>query len=477
MRPSLTRRLANLYTGLSLVVLGLTAVSVWFMMRRALLEAMDDALLAEAQALAGRVELDHGRFEFELASGADRRPDPTEAHVLILDDRGGVVFASSTGVETSLLAKFVGSGILEDSPGWVTTQVRSDEAPLRAVRHAVRVHAEEDEVVNVPGGGNAREARVLVARSLEPIQKTLAQLAAVLGIAVAGSLSLSLLIGRVAARRGAAPVRELAESMSQVNPANPEWNLADDRVPVELAPMVDTTRALLTRVREELDRRRQLTTDIAHDLRTPVAGVRALLDVCIQRPRTSDEYCEAIEQSRAALRELSRLLDDTLTLSRIEAGVDRPSFQLVRLDEVVTAAAATVQPLAASRNVRLAASGVDGLKLRTDPPRLVKILFNLFNNAIEHSPPGATVGLSVERNGSTLLLAVTDAGPGVPPDLRDRIFDRFVRGDDARARGEGHCGLGLPIAAGLARLLGGTVRLDETHASGARFVVCLPLAG
>lgn len=474
MRPSLTRRLANLYAGLSLVVLGLAAVSVWFMMRRALLGAMDDALLAEARALAGRVELDHGRFEFELGSAADRRPDPTEADVLILDDRGGVVFASSAGVETSFLAKFAGSGILEDSPEWVTTQMRPDEAPLRAVRHAVRVHA-EDEPVDLPGGGNAREARVLVARSLEPVQKTLAQLAAVLGIAVAGSLCLSLLIGRAVARRGAAPVRELAESMSEVNPANPEWNLADDRVPVELAPMVDTTRALLTRVREELDRRRQLTTDIAHDLRTPVAGVRALLDVCIQRPRTSDEYCEAIEQSRAALRELSRLLDDTLTLSRLEAGVDRPSFQLVRLDEVVTAAAATVQPLAASRNVRLAASGVDGLELRTDPPRLVKILSNLFSNAIEHSPPGAAVGLTVARNGSTLLLAVTDAGPGVPPDLRERIFDRFVRGDDARARGEGHCGLGLPIAAGLARLLGGTVRLDATYAPGARFILRLPL--
>ncbi len=474
MRPSLTRRLANLYTAMILVVLMLTAVSVWFMMRRALLGAMDDALLAEARALAGCVELNHGRFEFELGSETSARSGASDAHVLILDDRGGAVFASSTWVETSFLAKFAGSGFLEDSPGWVTTQILPDETPFRAVRYALRIHA-EDEPVNPSGDGNSREACVLVARSLDPVQATLAPLAAVLGIAVAGSLCLSVLIGRAVARRGAAPVRELADSMSQVNPANPEWNLANDRVPIELAPIADTTRALLARVREELDRRRRLTTDIAHDLRTPVAGVRALLDVCIQRPRTSAEYEEAIEQSRAALRELSRLLDDVLTLSRLEAGVDRPGFQRVQLDEVVIAAAATVQPLATSRNVRLAASGTDGMELRTDPPRLVKILSNLFSNAIEHSPSGSTIGLSVERNRASLFIAVTDAGPGVPPHLRDRIFDRFVRGDDARTRADGHCGLGLPIAEGLARLLGGTIRLDEAYTPGSRFVVRLPL--
>lgn len=125
--------------------------------------------------------------------------------------------------------------------------------------------------------------------------------------------------------------------------------------------------------------------------------------------------------------------------------------------------------------MRLPASGVDGLELRTDPPRLVKILSNLFNNVIEHSPLGAMVGLTVERNESTLLIVVTDTGPGVPPDLRDRIFDRFFRGDDVRASEEGHCGLGLPIAAGLARLLAGTIRLDATYAPGARFILRLPL--
>jgi signal transduction histidine kinase len=228
-------------------------------------------------------------------------------------------------------------------------------------------------------------------------------------------------------------------------------------------------------VRDELSRQKQLTADVAHDLRTPVAGVRTLLDVCLQRQRESPEYVAAIEKARAALRQLSRLLDDVLTLSRLEAGVDQPVLADTPLEEVFAAALATVQPLAATRDVTLQSEPARGMILLTDRVRLTKILTNLLGNAVEHSPPGKPVVLSCRTQNETLELTVTDQGAGVPPAMRQRIFDRFVRGDDARTREDGHHGLGLPIAAGLARSLGGEVTLDEVRELGSRFVVTVPL--
>jgi signal transduction histidine kinase len=199
------------------------------------------------------------------------------------------------------------------------------------------------------------------------------------------------------------------------------------------------------------------------------------LDVCLQRARASQEYVTAIENARAALRQLSQLLDDVLTLSRLDAGVDQPVWAHVALEDVLAAGVATVQPLAAARDVTLEITMCPRIDLRTDRGKLEKILANLLSNAVQHSPTRQVVRLTARIDGEALELAVTDFGPGVRPEMRARIFDRFVRGDAARAGGDGHHGLGLPIAAGLARVLGGEIKLDEQHAPASRFVVRLPL--
>jgi signal transduction histidine kinase len=258
-----------------------------------------------------------------------------------------------------------------------------------------------------------------------------------------------------------------------VKPQDPKLDLHPAEVPQELEPIVRTTVRLLDRVRGELTRQRELTADVAHDLRTPVAGVRALLDVCLQRERSSPEYVAAMEKARGALRELSRLLDDVLALARLDARADEPVWTRVSVDDPVAAAIATVQPLAAARGVEIEFSRSAPAELRTDHGKLVKILSNLLSNAVEHSPRGETVRLAVHADNGSLEIAVADRGPGVPERIRPRVFDRFARGDTARGT-DGHHGLGLPIAAGLARLLHGEITLDVAYQRGARFVVRLP---
>jgi two-component system heavy metal sensor histidine kinase CusS len=302
------------------------------------------------------------------------------------------------------------------------------------------------------------------------------QLTYVLASAAGAGVLVALGGGWLLARRGMRPVRDLAETVGRIRPDDPALVLNGEPVPAELAPIVDTTQRLLERIRGELIRQRQLTADVAHDLRTPVAGVRTLLDVCMQRERSAEEYTSTIAKARAALRQLSTLLDDVLTLSRVEAGGEGLRLETVSLGGAVNGAVSTVEPLAAARDVRIVSDGLPPeLELRTDEAKLVKILGNLLSNAVEHSPTGAVVRIAAAVRGPLLEIEVVDQGSGVSPEVRERIFERFVRGDASRSSANGHHGLGLPIAAGLARSLGGRVRLDATWTPGSRFVVELPL--
>lgn len=120
-------------------------------------------------------------------------------------------------------------------------------------------------------------------------------------------------------------------------------------------------------------------------------------------------------------------------------------------------------------------TGVDGLSVRADPTRVAQILSNLLDNARRHTPPGGRITVDVQTRDTTAQVTVTDTGPGIPDDERERIFERLVRLDTARARDHGGAGLGLPIARALARAHGGDLTC-EPHDGGARFRLTLPLA-
>lgn len=472
MRPSLTRRLLAYYVVTILLVVGGAATLVWAMMSRALHASFDTALRAEAEALAATLEADEGRIEFDAGLGGVGSDRPGGPAVQIATQDGLTVFSSTALSGRSLL------GRVSHSQGPAAElafneQLQAGGEPYRFA--AVRVQARLDEEIAAAQQAEAPTVWVFVGRPLAPVDRTLNQLASVLIVAVVASGLAALAGGYLVTRRGVRPVRVLATAVGRVDPAAPTLEIDRQAVPLELQPVVATTDRLLERVRGELERQRQLTADVAHDLRTPVAGVRTLMDVCLQRDRSSEEYRAALEKSRGALRQLSLLLDDVLTLSRLEAGVDRPAPASVAMQEVVASATEAVEPLAAARNVHVRIDGDRAAVLPIDRAMLTKLLTNLLANAIEHSPTGGLVDVSVATENGTLQVAVADEGPGIPADLRDRIFERFVRGDAARTNADGHHGLGLPIAAGLARALGGDVSLDRDHVDGARFIIRLPL--
>lgn len=473
MRASLTRRLLAFYLATLLVIVALTCALAWLMMKRALYAAMDDGLKAELLAVASQLEIDEGRLAFEQAPGDTGEALSADALLQIAEENGRVVFATEALADEAAIVESIAAHAPGDSVTCRTLRLFPDQQEYRVALLRREVRPDEDEMEE-DSAIRSVGALVFVARPLAPLQATLRRLTSSLLAVSVAALLLALAGGAFAVRRGLRPLQLVAADLGRVVPENPQLQLSARSVPIELQPVISTIDRLLGRIREELHRQRCLTADIAHDLRTPVAGMRTLLDVSLQRERSAIEYAAAMEQCRGALRQLTALLDDVMALSRLDAGVDEVRLQRVPLEAIVEDAVATVQPMAAARGVALRCEDCRGVELESDRAKVTKILANLLSNAIEHGQDGKLVEVGFAWTPDRLECSIADRGRGIEPPLRARIFDRFVRGDAARSGEYGHHGLGLPIAAGLARLLGGDIRLDETHNPGARFVVSLP---
>lgn len=234
-------------------------------------------------------------------------------------------------------------------------------------------------------------------------------------------------------------------------------------------------------IREAFERQRQFIADASHELRTPVAVLRARAEV-LQREGTAlpPAQLEQVQQLRRDAEELSALLEDLLDLARLDAGQVALTLEPVALAEVAEEIAAQLGALAKERAVGLhvAAQPVWG---RGNLSRLRQVLRALVDNALKHTPAGGRIVLEVARQGHWARLRITDTGEGIAPEHLPRVHDRFYRVDTARGRGpqgaDGGAGLGLAIAAELVRLMRGHLRLESTLGRGTTATLLLPLAG
>jgi len=236
---------------------------------------------------------------------------------------------------------------------------------------------------------------------------------------------------------------------------------------------------------------RRFLSDAAHELRTPLTGMQGLAETLVRHPdlelsRREDLATTMVRETRRA----TNLVAEMLELAHIEGGLPlrRRHLGLAALAELAEAEIRRTQLLAPALTVTLDADEpgeVDGLGVLADEGRISQIVSNLLNNARRHTPAGGTVRVSVRHTAAVALLTVRDSGPGVPAADRERIFDRLVRLDDARARDSGGAGLGLPIARALARAHGGELAYLPGSAAdsgadgigGAAFQLRLPLGG
>ena len=320
-------------------------------------------------------------------------------------------------------------------------------------------------LLRVVAVGAAGHHVVIAAISYTEASDSLATLAKVLAIGTPllfGLLALAtwLLTGYTlrpiaALRRGAAEVT--GTGVPRALPVPPARD--------EVRSLAVTLNDMLSRLAEAQQRQRDLVSDTAHELRSPIASIRAQLEVALDHPDGLD-WTETARDVHADTLRLARLTEDLLLLARLDGQpLRRKPTDLAAVCESVAARYATARVPVQAEAAPCVVSG--------DPDALARLLVNLLDNAVRHA--ASRVCVSVLRDGGWAVLTVTDDGPGIPPEDAERVFGRFARLDDARARtGEDGAGLGLAIVRSTAEAHGGTVSLGEAG-PGLRAVVRLPL--
>lgn len=253
-----------------------------------------------------------------------------------------------------------------------------------------------------------------------------------------------------------------------------------------LATEFNSMVAQLEQSREQRERmeasRRALIASVSHDLRTPLASIRAMVealnDGVVSDAETVSRYLHTI-QSEAL--HLTTLIDDLFELSQIDAGALQLHMEPTSLADLVSDALESMMAQAASKGVHLQ-STVEGMQplLSLDAPRMQRVLYNLIQNAIRHTPPDGTITLRLTGKPEQVELTVADTGEGIPPSDMPHIFDRFYRGEPARTRDSrsaaGGAGLGLAIARGIVEAHGGSISAVSAPGAGATFQMVLPAA-
>jgi len=240
---------------------------------------------------------------------------------------------------------------------------------------------------------------------------------------------------------------------------------------VENARLYGESEQLLGQIRAMQRQRDLFFAMMNHELRNALTGVYGWAERLI-KPRSPEMMQQAGREVFEAAERTIALLNNFLDLMRLDAGKVRPVIREITTDPAIQRAITISEPAASARRVRLEAT-MDGAPetLRTDPVRLEQILANLLSNAIRHSVEGAVVAVQARSAPGAALFAVIDHGPGVPAELRERIFEPFERFDPHSGLGTG---LGLPVSRRLAAALGGTLTVEETAGGGATFILKLP---
>ena len=271
---------------------------------------------------------------------------------------------------------------------------------------------------------------------------------------------------------GLRPITSMARRAAAIPPTGLE-DLGESHRTDELGQLAAAFNGLVARLRAALQTQRQFMADASHELRTPVSVVRATADVMLSRDhRDEPEYREALGIVGGQARRLGRLVEDMLVLARADAGGYTLRPVDLYLDEVVADCRRAVDVLATERGVTIRSESSPDIPFRGDEDLLRRLVLNVLQNAVQHTPSGGSVGVEIRQQPSAVEIRISDEGPGIPDGDQQRIFDRFVQLDAAR-RGQG-AGLGLPIAKWIAEAHSGTLVLERSGASGTIFRVSLP---
>jgi len=277
-------------------------------------------------------------------------------------------------------------------------------------------------------------------------------------------------------RRVFAPLGALSDALDEAKPHILAARLPRTMKGDEADKLAAAFNAMTARLHESFQQIREFTLHASHELKTPLTVMRVQLETRLQDEKSlSPEDVEWLECELNEVLRLSQIVDSLTLLTKGEAGQVKLERKPLRLDELVRESYDDTQILAEAQGVKVALNECELVELSGDRHRLRQLLLNLTDNAVKYNHPGGTVAIALRRHNGSAEIEITNTGEGIPPELQPRVFERFVRGDEARSRAIEGCGLGLTICRWIVQSHGGTIQLSSDAAKKTTATVRLPL--
>ena len=452
----------------ALILVGTALTANWALSRAVLSQIIDAGILALAEAeAAAMVEKPHPPTHVhEMAPG-------TAAPSFARLDK----FVQIVGMDGRVMARSVtlGSARLPTKPGLLT---RLHEG--QTVFETVEDFGEEPvRMVSLPVDAAGARYAVQVAMSLDDAYAVLRS-ARLLFTGMAVSILVGVgLIGVLLTRRALRPIDRIVSRAREIGEGSLSERLPRPAQQDEIGRLVDTLNEMLGRIEGSFEIQRRFTADAAHELQSPLSRLRTELEVTLRRHRDTAEYEDTLRSCLDKVERLSILTKELLTLARLDAEQGRASAAgTVSLAPLLEGVVRRLASEAERRRVTIAVHTSQALSLSVRCAEgLADLVFtNVLDNAVKFSPPGGQVVIDTAAEGAAVVVAVSDAGPGIPADEIPRVFERFYRGRVARANDSRGFGLGLAISRTVVENHGGQMSVESAVGRGATFRIRFPVA-
>jgi len=450
-------RLTAWYTVVLSLMLVLYATATFVAVRHEFLEQLDDQLHDDFESARGLlVPAADGRIDWS----AERQHDPDND-----SDRGRDVW-SATGEQ--IYRSTASMALPAVAPATVTTDPRSETivAGGRTWRSLIGTSSVGGQIVVLR-----------VSRSEDRLRTQLWEVLVVLVLGLPVVVALAGVGGYVLARRALTPIDQLASEARRITADRLHERLSMPNQTDEIGRLAEVINDTFKRLESSFELLRRFTADASHELRTPLSVIRGIGEVGLAQNRTPAEYKEAIGSMLEEVDRLTNLVDTLLRLSYGDAGTVRLSRERVELSQLVRDVVSSLGILAEERSQRFNVDVPTEISVMADRLVLREAITNVVDNAIKYGPHGAAVDIRARADNNEATLTIADEGPGIAPEHRERIFDRFFRVDEGRSRDRGGSGLGLAIAKWAVESHGGHISVEGGLSGGSVFRIVLPVSG
>ena len=282
----------------------------------------------------------------------------------------------------------------------------------------------------------------------------------VLAIAIALAALATAGLGWIVTRWGLTPLRQVTDMVSGISAEHLEDRLPDDHLPTELKPLATAFNAMLARLDDSFRRLSEFSSNIAHELRTPISNLMTQTQVALSSARDKDAYKEILYSSLEEYERMAQMVGDMLYLAQTDNGLLKPGLEKIDLAGETQGLFDYFEAWAEERSVALTLTG--SATVPGDRLMLRRALSNLISNAIRHSPPGKAVHVSISHADNKVIVVVENPGPAIPAEHLPKLFDRFYRVDPSRQRKGDGAGLGLAIVKAIVEAHGGSISVTST---------------